>query len=369
MGSEIVVETAEGRGATFWLILDLAKRPATPYAPTVHDGLPGVRVLIVDDNSTNRQILEHYVSAWRMTPTSCASAAEALALLRESREGSPAFDFMLLDMQMPEMDGLMLSAAMNQDPLLRQIPRVLLSSTHQITQNERRQAGIAASLVKPVRASELFDALIRVHQGHARSEVSSHGPARPLPVGFAGHRVLLVEDNEVNQYVARVMLGKLELEVSLANNGREALAAIDQACFDLVFMDCQMPEMDGYEATRLLREKERGGKPKTTRDRADGECHDRRPRALPGRGDGWLPRKAGTVRRTVRAARALAQPIRVELKRAAGRRDIAGCGRYRPDHVYRVASMSGRHVPGDRCRVSHGRSAPDSGNEGRTRAA
>ncbi|CAN5895137.1 hypothetical protein BH20PSE1_BH20PSE1_24490 [soil metagenome] len=257
MGSEIEVKTTEGRGSTFWLILNLAKRPATPCAPTVHDGLPGARVLIVDDNATNRQILEHYVSAWRMKPTSCASAAKALALLRESRDGSSVFDFMLLDMQMPEMDGLMLSAAMNQDPILRQIPRVLLSSTRQITQSERRQAGIAASLVKPVRASELFDALIRVRQGDARADVSSRGAARPLPASFAGHRVLLVEDNEVNQTVGRVMLGRLGLEVSLANNGREALAAIDQACYDLVFMDCQMPEMDGYEATRSLREKER----------------------------------------------------------------------------------------------------------------
>ncbi|OOO00862.1 MAG: Sensor histidine kinase RcsC [Chromatiales bacterium USCg_Taylor] len=103
----------------------------------------------------------------------------------------------------------------------------------------------------------MFDALIRVRQGDARADVSSRGAARPLPASFAGHRVLLVEDNEVNQTVGRVMLGRLGLEVSLANNGREALAAIDQACYDLVFMDCQMPEMDGYEATRSLREKER----------------------------------------------------------------------------------------------------------------
>jgi CheY-like chemotaxis protein len=180
---------------------------------------------------------------------------------------------------------------------------------------------------------------------------------------------LLVEDNEVNQTVGRVMLGRLGLEVSLANNGREALAAIDQACYDLVFMDCQMPEMDGYEATRSLREKERAaGSPRlpmiALTANAMIEDHER---CLAAGMDGYLA-KPVRLEGLCELLERWAQPIRAELKCAAGRRDIAGCGRYRSDHVRRVASVSGRRVPGDRCRVSHGRSAPDNGNEGRARA-
>ncbi|MGH8583143.1 MAG: response regulator [Gammaproteobacteria bacterium] len=258
MGGTMGVESVEGRGSTLWFTIDLEKQPGEAMKSRMLEEFAGLRVLIVGDNPTNRQILEHYLQAWGMVSTSCASAVEALNVLYAGLRKSEPYSLAIFDMRMPEMDGIALSAAMEQHPVLRRIPRVLLSSTGRVDQAEWAAAGISLSLVKPVRQWYLFYAVSKLLGCRVNTEQPQLEPVPELP-NFADRRVLLVEDNPVNQQVALAMLKRFGIEPRVANNGRLALEAIETETFDLVLMDCQMPEMDGYEATRRLRETEQIG--------------------------------------------------------------------------------------------------------------
>jgi two-component system sensor histidine kinase/response regulator len=217
-------------------------------------------VLVVDDNTTNREILYHQLSAWQMHCTTVTGGEEALAALREAARLGAPFELAILDMNMPGMDGLQLAKAIRSEAASADIALVMLSSVLLAGDaEERRKAGIQAHLVKPIRQSELFDILSTVLGGgkvaSAAPPATAEDPASDTSRAVGG-RVLLVEDNPVNREVALAMLGQFGCEVEVANNGLKAVEALQRASYDVLLMDCQMPVMDGYEATAQIRRRE-----------------------------------------------------------------------------------------------------------------
>jgi CheY-like chemotaxis protein/HPt (histidine-containing phosphotransfer) domain-containing protein len=223
-------------------------------------------VLVVDDNGTNRQILRQQLGAWGMSSEEVASGSEALARLRAA--GPPPFDLVILDCQMPEMNGLEVARAIRAEPALAALPLVLLTSVgHDEHAAAAREVGIAAYLTKPVRQSQLYDCLASV-MGDAVTPLAPlagrpAGAGGPRPAGATdavpaagAPRLLVVEDNFVNQKVAVYLLEARGYRVDLAGNGREALEAVARTDYDLVLMDCQMPELDGYGAAAAIRARE-----------------------------------------------------------------------------------------------------------------
>jgi signal transduction histidine kinase/DNA-binding response OmpR family regulator len=256
MGGEIGLQSEPARGSTFWFTVRLAKaaEDAKVARPTRSADLRDLRVLVVDDNRTNREILHHQVLAWGMRNGSACSGPEALDMLRRAARQGHAYDAAILDYHMPGMDGLEVARAMEQDPDLLGTRKIILTSVDQnIREQEMREAGIDAWLTKPVRASQLFDCLAGVMNRSCRKEP---GPRQE----HAGQQkrfdalVLLAEDNPVNQEVAQSMLETLGCRVHVTTDGLEALEAASRKSFDLILMDCQMPRMDGYEAARVLKE-------------------------------------------------------------------------------------------------------------------
>ena len=259
MDGEIGMISAPGRGSTFWFTARLDKRVNSELKTEPESAdLAGLRVLVVDDNATNRHILHHHLSSWKMLPTCVASGREALALLR-CPQGS--FDLGILDMQMPEVDGLMLVREIKADPALAATPLIILTSMGQFSGDEVLKAGVEAALVKPVKQSRLFDCIASVWAERSGATAQGNEPVSPLPTPAAPEpavrkvRILLAEDNKVNQMVALGQLKKIGYTADVVESGLEALRAVEKASYDIVLMDCQMPEMDGYEATRQIRSK------------------------------------------------------------------------------------------------------------------
>jgi two-component system, sensor histidine kinase and response regulator len=269
MGGEIGVKSEPGKGSTFWFTARLGKQTgASEPTPSIYvRDLFDLRVLVVDDNATNRQILRHQLFAWKMQKGSASNGFEALDLLRAAaKEGKP-YELALLDMQMPEMDGMTLAKSIKADPAISSTRLIILTSMgYSQTQKELEEAGVDAFLVKPVKQSRLFDCLVNV-LGRAAAEHVFAKPAKdaPLPEKPALEapqvnktRILLAEDNVVNQKVALAQLRTLGFSADSAVNGHEVIIALNKTQYDIILMDCQMPEMDGYEATRLIRQAEKG---------------------------------------------------------------------------------------------------------------
>jgi two-component system sensor histidine kinase/response regulator len=258
MGGEIGMESSPGEGSTFWFTATLEKQTSPEAAAWQRAAsLEGVNVLIVDDNATNRKILHHQLSQWRMMDEEASSGIEALvALRRRAREGHP-FHLAILDMQMSGMDGWMLAKAIKADPLIAGTRLVMMTSLdRQEDASAMHAAGLDAYLTKPVKHAQLFESLSKVMGGESgRSPLS--GAAKPAeaeaPAAPGAMRILIAEDNIVNQKVAVSQIRKLGFHADVVGNGREALDALGAAEYDLVLMDCQMPELDGYEATAQLR--------------------------------------------------------------------------------------------------------------------
>jgi two-component system sensor histidine kinase/response regulator len=263
MGGRIGVTSELGKGSEFRFdaVLEKQHGEGKPMASIHLDNLFDLRVLVVDDNATNRQILRHQLFAWKMQKGSAASGHEALELLRAAAADGKPYSLALLDMQMPEMDGMTLARTIKSDPLISATRLIILTSmgiTH--SPDELKAAGIDAYLVKPVRQGKLFECLVRVMDKEASNrsstklgDVSTSPAADSDPAQKYHARVLVAEDNIVNQKVALAQLRGFGLAADAVANGKEALSAIRLVPYEIIFMDCQMPEMDGFEASRMLR--------------------------------------------------------------------------------------------------------------------
>ncbi|MFO0926739.1 MAG: response regulator [Gemmataceae bacterium] len=311
MGGTISVSSREGEGSTFTFTVRLGL--ADPSAVTTDEPRPaslaGLPVLAVDDNATNRRILEEVLGGWKMRPVVLPSAAAALAELdRAARDGRP-YPLVLLDAHMPEMDGFMLAERIQQAAHLNGPVMVLLTSAGLADDvTHCRRLGIHSFLIKPVKQSDLLTTLLAA-LGPARSPVAP--PAPPPTDADGGWRVLLVEDNLVNQKLASRLLEKRGHSVAVVSNGREAMAAIERETFDLILMDLAMPEMDGFEATRAirLREQETGRHQLIVAMTAHAMKGDRE-RCLEAGMDGYIakPIQPTELYETIAAFRAQGQP-------------------------------------------------------------
>ncbi len=258
MGGEIGVESEKGVGSTFHFTavfgVQKGARPRPKPAPPSLHGMP---VLIVDDNETNRRILEEMLANWRMEPTAVDRGPAALEEIRAAADAGRPYPLVLLDFEMPGMDGFEVATRIRHgsEQLGRPVLIMLSSAVRAGGAARGREIGIDRYLLKPVKQSDLLDAITaELHAGREEPD-----RRRPAPSGEVEARhILLVEDGPVNQQVATGLLTQRGHTVDIANNGVEALAALERNSFDLVLMDVQMPEMDGFEATAAIREKERG---------------------------------------------------------------------------------------------------------------
>ncbi len=257
MGGGIGVESQPEVGSTFWFTASFRASPSET-AEELTAFSPDVRVLVVDDNDTSRTVLCEHLTAWEVCWEEAESGPAALVLLHRAARSHP-FQIALIDMDMPEMGGLELAREITVDPAIPQLRLVLLSSMAQeLDSEEVRQSGISAWLAKPVRRADLHRRLT-AELGPSSADLASPS-ANPLEPGMLlprlPCRILLAEDQPVNQEVALAMLQELGCSADIAENGREAVAAFERSRYDLVLMDCQMPEMDGFQATERIRELE-----------------------------------------------------------------------------------------------------------------
>jgi signal transduction histidine kinase/CheY-like chemotaxis protein len=264
MGGRIWVESEvrEGSRFSFTTRLALAEDQVRPVGPE-DARLQNIPVLVVDDNSINRRMLDHILTGWGMQVSLAENGENALAVLHGALGRNQPFRLLMTDAHMPEMDGFTLIEKVREDPeLARTTVIMMLSSGDQRRDAARcRELGVAVYLMKPIRRKELLEAVLTA-LNHPSPAAIAH-PAEPVRDGAepkepaAGWNILVVEDNPVNQVLARRLLAKHGHQVTTAANGREALVAAEAQAFDLILMDVQMPEMDGLEATSAIRERER----------------------------------------------------------------------------------------------------------------
>ena len=262
MGGRVWLESEVGKGSTFHFSVQFGvqKGPGVHKVPAAPADLQGLRVLVVDDNATNRRILKEMLTNWHMESIAADGGRAALAEIKRAADSGKSFDLLLLDVHMPEMDGFDLVEQIKKDPKLDRIVIMMLTSVDRQGNSVRcRELGVAAYLVKPINQSELLDTIQTVI-GEPLLE-GERLTRRSLHEGQHALHILLAEDNAVNQRLAVRMLEKRGHTVVVAGDGREALLTLGKEAFDMVLMDVQMPKMDGLEATAAIRaqEKVKGG--------------------------------------------------------------------------------------------------------------
>ena len=265
MGGEIGLQSKAGVGSTFWFTVRLSCTAASPENARVHPPAGGarLRVLIVDDNQTNRTILREQLAPMGLSVTAVGNADAALKSMREAVAASRQYAVALLDHHMPGVDGLTLARAIGADSLLTSTPMVLLTSVGEADRVEAAASGLQHVLTKPVRQSQLLNVVAQLLGLEASGGIGIPGPAADEEAfvdreagAMNDLRILVAEDATINQLVARRMLERLGCHVDIAANGREAVEALEHIPYALVLMDVQMPEMDGFEATAHIRQRE-----------------------------------------------------------------------------------------------------------------
>jgi PAS domain S-box-containing protein len=259
MAGKVWVESEPGHGSTFHFTarFGLSASPAPRQADIDLARVQGLPVLVVDDNGTNRRILHDLLRDWGVVPTLAESGRQALAAMQQAAGAGEPFRLVLLDNMMPEMDGFMLAEEIQRHPGLAGATLMMLSSAERRDNAARcRELGVTAYLTKPIRRTELLRAIMNAVGGAASQSAAKASPRDAIRQGERRLRLLLTEDNVVNQKLAVRLLEKRGHSVVVAGTGREALDWLARETFDVVLMDVQMPEMDGFEATRLIRERE-----------------------------------------------------------------------------------------------------------------
>lgn len=264
MDGEIGLNSVPGQGSTFWFRIPLPVAPPSTDPVPAAGFLAGLRVLVVDDNATNRLVLESQLRGWKLHPEAVPDARTALVRAREAAKNGNPFDLAVLDLCMPDIDGLELARDIRADASLDGLELIMLTSTMQVNAAEIAAAGVREWLMKPVRSSEFYNRLVRLmstREGAGAASASDSGQATPQeyaasPDGPSRGRILVVEDNEVNQLVARATVTKFGYAVDVVADGAEAVAATARNQYAAVLMDCHMPVMDGFEATRIIRRRD-----------------------------------------------------------------------------------------------------------------
>jgi Amt family ammonium transporter len=256
---QIGVESVVNKGSQFWFTIPIqVQDKAEQRRLTLPQNLTSVRVLAVDDNQTNRDLLHEQFASWGLSIESVPGGREALERLAMGKSQQRPFQLVLLDFNMPGMDGLELARAIRINPDFQDARLVMLSSSGTLFDDPRlARSGLSACLPKPVRQSKLFDTVIELFTPKLPKTAPKVRPTNPLPLAAKRNaRILVAEDNEVNQQVVSEILGAAGFGCQLVSNGRWAFDEVERHVYDLVLMDCQMPEMDGFETTRAIRAQE-----------------------------------------------------------------------------------------------------------------
>ncbi len=263
MGGELRIESEYGQGSTFVFQVSLqlsAEEDATSRL-LLPEGLSKARVLLVDDNEMALHILRDILRSFKIEPTLAVSGPQALSILETAPDESP-YKLVLLDWKMPGMDGIEAARSIKESPRIRKKPALVLITPYgrEDIIHEAEQLGLDGLLFKPISQSALFNAIMESVGGETLMKAKMQGGQAAEDIrlkAIRGARILVVEDNDINQQVAFELLGAAGMAVTIASNGKEAVDLADQREFDLIFMDIQMPVMDGFEATRVLRNDER----------------------------------------------------------------------------------------------------------------
>ncbi|MBD2037865.1 response regulator [Leptolyngbya sp. FACHB-321] len=267
MNGTIGVESIVNQGSRFWFAIPFEKQPSLPASASTNDrtlGFDGLKILIVDDNATNRQMLREQTTDWGMAVDEAANAIVALQMLREAAAAKQPYKLALIDLQMPDIDGKWLGQQIKADPALTSMPLILMTARHQRDTQRLLDCGFSACLGKPVRQARLLESLMAVMHQPTKATVMERTLAAPTPTPLPSDpdalqtkvtrlKLLLAEDSAVNQKVALHQLKTLGYTADVAANGQEVLSLMENIHYDVVLMDCQMPLLDGYDTTRIIR--------------------------------------------------------------------------------------------------------------------